>query len=86
VTIGKATLHLAATDRASAEARVAIREALGPLVERLRHELSLTADALGGPDPEYALSLFADILHEMPAAMRALEAELSGARHLRVAA
>jgi hypothetical protein len=86
VTIGRATLALSASDDVNPEARAAIRKALGPLLLQLRHELGLASDSLDGIDPEYALSLFVDIIHDLQPSLRSLDAALAAARHLRVAA
>jgi hypothetical protein len=86
VTIGRNTLRLAAATNVKDDTRAAIRAALAPLVEQLCCDLALTADAIGGPDPEYALSLFVDVLHELPASLHTLDLALAAERHLRVAA
>lgn len=86
VNVGKRTAQLAAADSVTETERDAIRRALGPTLEHLQHDLSLASDALGGPDPEYALFLFSEILAETPAAVHNLEAALLAARPVRVAA
>ncbi len=88
MTMGKRTAQLAAAETVTPEERTAIRKGLAPVLERMRHDLSLAAEALGGPDPEYALFLFSEVLAEMPAALRDLESVLLAARAhpMRVAA
>jgi hypothetical protein len=84
--IGRHTSRLASSTNVSPEERAAIRSALGTLLDGFRHDLVLVSDALGGTDPEYALSLYVDLVHEAPGRLRLLEEALAAARRLRVAA
>lgn len=84
--IGRNTYRLAHSDHPTTEERAAIRASLGPIVESLRHDLALIGDALKGPDPEYALSVYLDLVHEAPGRLHALEDVLAASRRLRVAA
>lgn len=84
--IGRVTQKLASGACASAVCRAAVRRALAPVLEEIRYELELVAEALDGQDPEYALSLFLDIVSEGDERLKALEAELAAARPLRLVA
>ncbi|WP_242344594.1 hypothetical protein [Anaeromyxobacter terrae] len=75
---GQTTRKLADDDRDPGPvARAAIREAVRPVVEDLRHRMNLVALGLTGPDPEYALWEFVEALRAVPAALQSLERELS---------
>lgn len=85
--IGKTTIDLASRDELDARSRAAIRSALEPLVADLHHDIGLVAASLRGPDPEYALYLFVEVLREMEGqGLRALEGSLSALRPLRAVA
>ena len=85
--LGKAVEAAAASERSlGPEARAAIRIALAPIADAIRHDMTLVLDALGGPDPECALYLFVEVLHGLPAAARDLEGAIAPGHHLRRAA
>lgn len=74
--LGRTTSLLAAKDAVTEAERQAIRFGLGPVLEQLGHEVALLHAALAGPDPEFALSMFVDVLREIPGRLADLETAL----------
>ena len=84
--IGKHMSALANSPHASERERAAIQSALRPVIEQCQHDCALILTALGGPDPEFALSLLVDALGDLPARMGALDDALGLATRLRLVA